>query len=265
MRVISLTADRLVLRHRTMLFMLAVGLGSLGYGVWKLVQGSGWKDIGGGIILLLVGVVMSFLASTSTITFDRSRRTFEARHRKFWGKVSTSEERLSNISAIVLNRDATFGNVLVVIAVRVWGKDLPITMFGTPFPAAAFHKALLISRFVGLPLMERDRMVIATPDEKMEELLGDTVFEHLPGAARKLRGRPGRERPEEPPARARPPAGPVTITCPNCGNTDEVDGRRVLEPSAYTGFVAARSSSGDLLLVCRTCGTGFVITPRESG
>lgn len=188
MRVISLTAERLELRHRTMAYMLIVGVACLAGGVITLLRGHDWKVYVGASILFAIGVVMVPLATNSRVVFDMRRHVFEAEQRGIWGTTKI-ERGLSDISGVVLDRDAMFGNVLVVIAVRVHRRDLPITRFGTPFPAAAFHDGLLISRFLRCPLMKRDRIVLETPDSELEDMLSDAIFERGPQAFRRLRTR----------------------------------------------------------------------------
>ena len=56
------------------------------------------------------------------------------------------------------------------------------------------------------------------------------------------------------------PAQPLTVACPKCQAQTQVPASRLLDQSAYTGFVVASSTSTSVTLGCNKCGHGFTQT-----
>lgn len=175
MKVVAQTRDRLELVHRPMVFMALAGVAGAAYGVWLWLGAEDWKGYVGAGISVVVGLVLVLTATNSRVVFDRGAGWYDARHRRLLGRTKMHREWLSSVEAVAVNRDATLGNVMVVNCIRVGGRDLPIAMFGTPFPAAAYHQGLRIARFLGVPLAEKDRIVVEDPQDQVAGLLTTVV------------------------------------------------------------------------------------------
>lgn len=175
MRLIQRTPTRLDIVHRPGIFLLLGGLAGTGYAVYLFLTVEGWWNWIGTGVCLLASVFCALLASNSNVVVDRALGLLVARHRYFFLGERCSIVPLHEIRAVAINTDALMGNVLAVICVRVGATDLPITMFGSPFPAAVHRHATRIAQFLSVPLVDKERLAIKTPEDHLQDLWGAAV------------------------------------------------------------------------------------------
>jgi hypothetical protein len=175
MRVVRNTPWRLELSHRPGLLLATAGLAGVGYAVYLFLVASGWVAYVGAVVCLLGSLAVALMASNSYVILDRSAGVLVARHRYLFFGARYQMVLLDEVVAVVINTDSMMGSVLAVICVRVGGTDLPITMFGSPFPAAVHHNATRIARFLDVPLLDKDRMTLKSPEDQLQDLFGRAV------------------------------------------------------------------------------------------
>ncbi len=251
MRIVSQTKERLELTHRTMWFMLLMGLFSLGGAAWTWWKAEDWKHYIGMGLLVLTGVALGVMACNSEVVFDRRRGIFEARHRYLTGKTRTAAAWLRDVEAVVISQDSIAGNVLAVICLRLGGTDLPITMFGSPFPGSVHNHAQRIANFLRLPLMEKDRLVVESPEDQTQSKLQDFLGEKISRATfDRLRRHLEQEL--------------FGVRCPGCGAVERLPAIKLMEPRAYEKFaVKWDHATRCLRLICKTCYAQSQITPEQ--
>lgn len=175
MRVLRRSEGRMDIIHRPGVLLVLAGLVGAGYAVYLFLAAEGWGNYVGAGVCLLASVASALMATNSYVILDWTTRLMVARHRYLFFGVKYSLIPLDEITAVAINTDSIGGSVLAVICVRVNDTDLPLTMFGSPFPAAVHRHAVRIARFLGVPLLDKDRLVLKGPEDQVQDLYGDVV------------------------------------------------------------------------------------------
>lgn len=162
MRIVSETPARLELLHRPRKLLAPVGAALAGYGIYLLLYGADtWKVQVSGWVWIVFGLYVAALIPTSRVVIDKTAGAVVSTHYPLIGRPSASRLGLWEVSAVVISRDRMYQAMpLHVICVRARGADIPLTLFGSPFPPVVHRDAQHIADFLGLPLVERDRIIV---------------------------------------------------------------------------------------------------------
>jgi len=195
-RITHLTPDRLELTHGTMLFRalgvafcygtaLAVYLGAgLTSEAGEELFGPTATKWGAISLALAVGSGLLLVTSDRRVVIDKRAGYLETRDRYAWGKISVRRLRLETVTAIVASRQTAGASQLTNVLARSAQSTFPV-IIGSRLAANAHEHALVIGRFLDVPVYEDERLLAVSPEQSVADILD--VIESAKREARRER------------------------------------------------------------------------------
>jgi hypothetical protein len=181
-RVTELTDSRLGLSHRSAVARLIAAVFCFGFALFGYLGGSieggpatewigatatRWVAIA---FLSLLGCVVLLFASNRQVVFDKTADRIYIRDRFAWGKTVRRALALADVSGVVVYRETAGASLLINILVRIGKSTFPVIV-GSRLPANAREHALVIGRFLDVPVYEEDRLLAVSPDMSVSEII----------------------------------------------------------------------------------------------
>lgn len=193
-RVTGLTADRLVVTQQSMvlrlaaaglMFWWALSVGLNARLAAQILVSSSVTDrwIGAGY-LTIVGCGAFFTAGNRRVVFDRAACRIEIRNRWIWRRATVTPVSLAGSSAVVVRHEVAGPSRLTNVSIRTGGGLVPV-IIGSRLAKNARGHALVIGRFLDVPVYEEDTLLSVSDDVSVSDIID--IIDDLRGGDRPRR------------------------------------------------------------------------------